>query len=224
MRPYSTVVPAYNAARTLPDTIQSILSQTAPCDDIVVVDDGSDDATPQIAADFGAPVKVVRQENRGPGAATNAGIAVARHSIIAFLDADDLWLPEKMASQLVHLPDDGKPAMCAGAMQTFHHAEGPGHLLDIRPGATRSTLAVTRVTADAVGALTDPPGGRGDLIDWLARAREIGVSLYVSTEVLALRRILPGSLSYGRDPARDRGYLEVARQAMLRRKAREGQK
>ncbi|RWF52772.1 MAG: glycosyltransferase family 2 protein, partial [Mesorhizobium sp.] len=60
-------------------------------------------------------------------------------------------------------------------------------------------------------------GGRGEMIDWIARVREAGFALDMLDEVLALRRIRPGSLSYGRDAARDRGYLEVVRAAMLRR-------
>ncbi|RUW66604.1 glycosyltransferase family 2 protein, partial [Mesorhizobium sp. M4B.F.Ca.ET.049.02.1.2] len=63
----------------------------------------------------------------------------------------------------------------------------------------------------------DPPGGRGEMIDWIARVREAGFALDMLDEVLALRRIRPGSLSYGRDAARDRGYLEVVRAEMLRR-------
>jgi hypothetical protein len=67
--------------------------------------------------------------------------------------------------------------------------------------------------------MIDPPGNRGETIDWLARARETGFRLEMLPDVLVLRRIISGSLSHGRDIAKDRGYLMVARRAMERRKA-----
>ena len=78
-------------------------------------------------------------------------------------------------------------------------------------------MMIRREVAETVGSIVDPPGGRGEMIDWIARAREAGLTLDMLDEALALRRIRPGSLSYGRDPARDRGYLQVARLAMQRR-------
>lgn len=77
-------------------------------------------------------------------------------------------------------------------------------------------MAIRRETADTIGPIRDPVGGRGEMVDWIARVREAGFRLDMLDDVLALRRIRPGSLSYGRD-IRDRGYLQVARQALLRR-------
>ncbi|RUY66189.1 glycosyltransferase family 2 protein, partial [Mesorhizobium sp. M7A.F.Ca.CA.001.05.1.1] len=76
---------------------------------------------------------------------------------------------------------------------------------------------VRQEVVQSVGPIIDPPGGRGEMIDWIARVREAGFLLAMLDDVLALRRIRPGSLSYGRDPARDRGYIQVARLAMQRR-------
>ena len=96
----SVVVPCHNAAPFIADTIQSILGQTRAVDEIVVVDDGSSDGSAAIAESFGEPVRVIRQPNRGECAARNRGVQEARGDIIAFLDADDLWHPEKIERQL----------------------------------------------------------------------------------------------------------------------------
>ena len=97
----SVVVPAYNAARTLPATIASIEAQTVRPLEILVVDDGSTDATVDAAGATGArDLRVISQANAGHAAARNTGIAAARGRYVAFLDADDVWLPEKLERQL----------------------------------------------------------------------------------------------------------------------------
>ena len=99
------VVPAYNAARTLPETLSSLLAQTFLDLEIVVVDDGSSDATAAIAAGFqhDPRVRLVRQRNRGLAGARNSGIAAATGDLIGFCDADDLWEPWKLQAHVRHL-------------------------------------------------------------------------------------------------------------------------
>lgn len=107
----SVVMPAYNARPYIEQAIRSILDQDYPCIEVLVVDDGSRDGTPEaVEAIFGDQVRVLRQKNGGPAAARNLGIRNARGSLLAFLDADDLWLPGKLAAQVRHLqahPDVG---------------------------------------------------------------------------------------------------------------------
>jgi glycosyltransferase involved in cell wall biosynthesis len=101
----SVVIPAYNAEGCVARAIDSVLAQTLPVDEIIVVDDGSRDATSDVAGRFGDPVRVLRQTNAGPAAARNHGVREARCEWIAFLDADDAWLPTKLECQAVHLGD-----------------------------------------------------------------------------------------------------------------------
>jgi glycosyltransferase involved in cell wall biosynthesis len=97
----SAVVPAYNAARTLRAAVESILLQTVGDIEVIVVDDGSEDDTAEVARAIADPrVRLVSQANGGASAARNAGIRSARGQYVAFLDADDLWLPHKLARQL----------------------------------------------------------------------------------------------------------------------------
>jgi len=108
----SVVVPLYNLREFVADAIESALAQTLPAEDVevVVVDDGSTDGGDRIARQYVPRVRYVRQENRGLSAARNAGIRISRAPFLAFLDADDRFLPEKLEAQLAVLaarPDVG---------------------------------------------------------------------------------------------------------------------
>ncbi len=99
----SAIIPAFNSAAFICDAVNSILRQSHPVDEIIVVDDGSSDGTADLISDFGNKVTCIRQENRGPSAARNRGIEQAKGDWIAFLDADDQWTPEKTEAQLAVL-------------------------------------------------------------------------------------------------------------------------
>ena len=101
----SVVIPAYNAAATLPDTLDSVLAQTYPHIEIVVVDDGSRDGTPDVLARYAPRVRGIRQVNGGLAAARNAGLAAAQGQFIALLDADDLCEPERIGAQVAFMVD-----------------------------------------------------------------------------------------------------------------------
>ncbi len=102
----SIVVPAFNAAATLSQTLQSLQAQTHPDYEIIVVDDGSQDTTPLIALEAARNdprIHVIRQANRGLAGARNSGIAAAKGAFIGFCDAGDIWAPEKLATHVRHL-------------------------------------------------------------------------------------------------------------------------
>jgi glycosyltransferase involved in cell wall biosynthesis len=112
----SVVVPAYNAETWLPFTLESACQQTLREIEILVVDDGSSDRTAEITREFSARdprVRLIHRKNGGVGAARNTGIAAARGRYVAPLDADDLWAPEKLASQVACLEAGGEQmGMC----------------------------------------------------------------------------------------------------------------
>jgi len=106
----SVVIPAFNSAATIAATLRSVAGQTHEALEIIVVDDGSTDATPETVEQFArgdARVRLVRQPNTGPSAARNTGIARATADLIAPLDADDLWHPTKLEKQLARLRQGG---------------------------------------------------------------------------------------------------------------------
>lgn len=108
----SVVIPVYNGENYLRLAIESVLSQTFQDFEIIVIDDGSKDATPDIAHSFGNRVRYVKQENAGVAAAVNHGISLARGRYFAWLSHDDFWAPEKLSSQVQALEHVDSPAVC----------------------------------------------------------------------------------------------------------------
>jgi glycosyltransferase involved in cell wall biosynthesis len=98
MNTVSVVIPAFNSAKYIGEAIQSVLEQTLVSFEVLVVDDGSTDDTAEVVQRY--PVQYFRQENAGPSAARNTGMTKAKGEFVAFLDSDDLWLPQKLAVQL----------------------------------------------------------------------------------------------------------------------------
>jgi glycosyltransferase involved in cell wall biosynthesis len=96
----SVVIPCYNGARFLRETLASVARQTSPAAEVIVVDDGSTDDSGAIAESFAPLVRVVRQPNRGESAARNRGIDLAAGDWVALLDADDVWEPQKLQRQV----------------------------------------------------------------------------------------------------------------------------
>src|SRR5690242_5171951 len=95
----SAVIPTYNHERYLPFALDGALRQTRPLDEIIIVDDGPKDQTRQLVARYGDQVRYIYQDNAGLSAARNAGMRAATGDWVAFLDADDGWLPDKIRWQ-----------------------------------------------------------------------------------------------------------------------------
>ncbi len=107
MSSISVIIPAYNREKLLPATLESILFQSLPASEIIIVDDGSTDRTAAVAESFGEPVRVIRQQNSGPAAARNRGFLDSRGEFIHFFDSDDLALPNKHEVQMKTLQESG---------------------------------------------------------------------------------------------------------------------
>lgn len=99
----SVIIPTYNRANHLQQALHSVIRQTAQPDEIIIVDDGSNDNTKTIVNDFPSNVKYLYQNNNGVSSARNSGIKQATGDFIAFLDSDDQWLPEKLEKQIAAL-------------------------------------------------------------------------------------------------------------------------
>lgn len=123
----SVVIPCYNAARTIAATLESVLAQSYRPIEVIVVDDGSSDRSVEIASSFAPAVTVVVQENGGPASARNEGIRRSRGEFIAFVDADDLWHPEKLTAQVAEAVAAGEPALVFSAVERVRD-DGETHL------------------------------------------------------------------------------------------------
>src|SRR5256885_14948309 len=130
----SVVIPAHNAAPWLGDTVRSVLAQTYRDFEVIVVNDGSTDSTGTVTASFGQRIRCVEQPNQGLPAARNTGIRHARGDWIAFLDADDLWLKDKLERQMSVLTE----------AQNLTWVYCDAYMFDDATGATTSTLNAGR--------------------------------------------------------------------------------
>ena len=109
----SIVIPTFNRAAFLKEALDSILGQTTDDWELIVVDDGSTDTTAEVVAAFREPrIRYATQTRRGVAVARNCGVAMSHASMIAFLDSDDLWLPEKLENQLRFFGQNPNAAIC----------------------------------------------------------------------------------------------------------------
>jgi glycosyltransferase involved in cell wall biosynthesis len=219
----SVVIPAYNAEAYLAEAIDSVLPQWYTNTEIIVVDDGSTDGTGLVAQNYGGRVRYIRRKNGGIGAARNTGVEHAHGSLLAFLDADDLWTPEKLALQLAVMAAQPDVDLVFGHVVQFQSGDGvalPEGLAHPAPGFSAGTMLVRMESFHRVGPFTTD-FKLGEFIDWYARAKEIGL----------IERMLPGIVlrrryhesNTGRIRAGSRGdYARVLKAALDRRRAGSG--
>jgi len=145
----SIVIPTYNRARLVGRAIGSALPQMLPHDELIVVDDGSTDETPQVIAagfrDVGANVRYLRVDNGGAGRARNIGMREARHELVAFLDSDDEWLPGGLAVRRAVMQAMPQAVFC---MTDFDLLEPQGRV----PGGLAGWTGDVRAWDDIIGA------------------------------------------------------------------------
>jgi hypothetical protein len=138
------VVPTHNPGDLLIHTLQSIWRQTVSEVQLIVVDDGSSDGTPDLVRRLGQPVEVIEQSNQGVSAARNAGLKLARAPYVAFLDQDDIWHPRHLERQMLHL--EARPDVAAVACPYWFWHSGPDglHHMPEWPSDPGANICVTR--------------------------------------------------------------------------------
>ena len=195
----SCIVPVWNGERFLGQALASVFQQTLPPTEVFVVDDGSTDNSARIAQDFGQRVTLIQQANRGPGAARNVGVSASTGDWIAFLDADDLWLPTKLARQVDHL--GRAPAMdCCLTWMDLLYDEELGSPRDDRPpvsariGRHASSLLMHRTAFERVGPMNEELALRTEF-EWFGRFDKMGITSTVVEEVLTRRRLHRNNIS-----------------------------
>jgi glycosyltransferase involved in cell wall biosynthesis len=205
----SVVIPAYNAAAYLPTAIHSVLAQSFSDLEIIVVDDGSTDNTGEVVASFGSLIHYQRTYNSGPAAARNCGIVKSVGKYIAFLDADDWWLPHKLESQLRVLSQN--PGMAFVCSDWFNGETGEEPMVSGLSGykawerkasfdlmleenfVNTSTIVVEHEKLIKVGHFWESLRGAEDRHYWL-RLLLTG-DAFIVKEILAFRRFHPGNTS-----------------------------
>ena len=197
----SAIVAVYNGERFLGAALESIYAQDYQPIEVIVVDDGSEDGTARIARSLSG-VRYLFQENQGPAAARNAGIAVAGGEFVAFLDHDDLMAPNKLRLQVGFLQDHPEVG-CVLTRQAIFLEPGTvrppwlqrDSILGDLGGVQPLSALVRRTVFERVGLL-DPAYRLAEGTEWFARVREAGVKIALLPEVLLYRRVHGSNLSY----------------------------
>jgi len=145
---FSVVIPTYNRAALLRQNLISVFAQQFTRYEVIVVDDGSSDESESVVNAFGCRIKFLRQQNRGPGAARNLGINVARGEFVAFLDSDDVWFPWTLQNFHQLAQRDSKPGFIIGSLVNFCEAAGLPSVCE--------TKAVFREYPDYLAAAQSP--------------------------------------------------------------------
>lgn len=223
----SVVIPVYNGARYLNAAIQSVLAQTKAPREIILVDDGSTDDSAMViqkaAASAPLPLRYAPQANQGTASARNRGIEQATCPLIAFLDQDDLWLPEKLSRQCELLRRHPAAGYSITHVELLLDNDGPpppwlraGWLAGPQPVFLPSCMLVRRRTLQEIGVF-DPALRNGSDTDWFARARGAGVAVAIADEVLVRYRVHGANQSqFGRENQRE--YFEIVRKALQRKR------
>jgi glycosyltransferase involved in cell wall biosynthesis len=232
---FSVVIPLHNKARSVCSTIASVMNQTCADYEVIVVDDGSTDGSPEaVTAAFGDRVTLVRQANKGVSSARNAGISMARGKFVALLDADDMWDPGFL-STILEMIDTYPEARVFGTRYRYQTASST-YLLEKTPmdgyfdyfGNEKrfcaSTVAIARGCFEKAGMFNEALSRGEDLDMWERLA--VSHKIAVTTKVLATYRMdaenractrpldLDKTYMYNRESirrvvdSRHRGYLE----------------
>lgn len=222
----SVVIPVRDGAAYVAAALDSIRGQTTPPTEIVVVDDGSRDATPDVLSHYAGAVRVVRQERLGMGQALNRGLDEAKGSIIGFCDADDLWAPRKQEHQLACLANEPDCSAVGGLVAQFVSPEAHAATAHLRVDETPTAAALLgalllrRAAIDRVGPF-DTTTSFVTAVDWIARARATGLAIVMLDEVVLRRRVHGANLTVTNPAEHHQGLLRALRAQHRRRRGAE---
>ena len=213
------IIPVWNGERFLAEAIESVLSQTYPPHEVIVVDDGSTDGSKDVAKRFGVSVKYYFQERSGAAAARNRGADLAEGDFIAFLDADDIWVKDKLAWQMKSFEDHPELDMVFGNVRQFHsRASGivDSEESEIIPGYVPGTMVIKRDSFFRAGKFSTQ-WRVGEFIDWYSRAEEIGLKSLLLPSVILMRRIHDSNMGI-RERASRVDYVKIVKASLDRRR------
>lgn len=188
----SSIIPVFNGARYVVEAISSILAQTYPHVEMLVVDDGStDDTATRVRSAYDEKIRYLVQAHGGASLARNTGIRHASGELLAFLDADDLWYPEKLLVQIEMINRQPNLDMVFGHYTEFVSPElvaASQPDSDPIPGYSSGTMLIKHEAFDRVGDFATQ-WQIGEFVDWYARAMEVGLRAEMMPHAVLRRRI-----------------------------------
>jgi glycosyltransferase involved in cell wall biosynthesis len=229
----SVIIPVYNCEKYLAEAIESVLAQAHRPIEIIVVDDGSSDRSAEVARSFPEIIRYYYQRNSGSGVARNTGVQKAQGSLLAFLDADDLWVKERLSLQMPTLEADPAPDMVFGHVSQFFSPDLDQAMRKKvacpdgkMPGYHVGTLLIRRETFLHVG-LFNPALQCGEFLDWSFRAKERGLKELLLPDVLMKRRIHASNMGIVKSNTRTDNshadYIKVLKASLDRRRKKDSQ-
>ena len=221
----SVVIGVYNCATYLGQAIESVLGQTYPQVELIVVDDGSDDGSGEVARRYLPSLRVVYQPRAGMGAARNRGVEIAQGGFLAFLDGDDVFRPDKLERQMGAFDRDPELEVVFGHVKEFlspdldesvaRRLRRPAERI---PGHFAAAMLIRRAAFDHVGLFaTTLKVGVG--LDWFARATEQGLKSLMLDGIVMERRLHLNNTGLRERDARLQ-YVQVVKAALDRRRKR----
>lgn len=220
------VIPVFNGERYLRETLESVFAQTHGKLEVIVVDDGSTDASAEIAS-ADARLTCLRQANAGHAAARNRGLSAATGDYVSFVDADDLWHREKLERQLARFDMRAEAGVVFTWLENFWSPDADPSARPSQtafravPGYTSVTMLARRELFARVGSF-DESLSHGNDRDWFCRAAEQGVVLEMMTDVLVQRRLHASNRSAALGNNSRAEYLRILKASLDRRRAASG--
>jgi glycosyltransferase involved in cell wall biosynthesis len=216
----SVVIAVYNAEAYIAEAIESVLGQTIPPDEVIVIDDGSTDGTRDVLGRFGDRIVVHTQSNSGQAIAVNKALTIARGELIGFCDADDLWTPRKLELQLALLERQGDVEAVFGKVEQFVSADVPDAQRErlkpavaIMPGELKQCMLIRRAALDRAGPF-DESLPATFFIAWLGRAKQNGLRSAHVDDIVVRRRLHLGNGGRTHTDAQNRETLLALRKAI----------
>ncbi|MFT4847770.1 MAG: glycosyltransferase involved in cell wall biosynthesis [Sediminicola sp.] len=219
----AVVIPSFNQGKYISEAIESIIQQSHPVDEILVVDDASIDDTCQIIKNKFPQVRLlINNTNRGPSYSRNYGIESSTSDLITFLDADDLWPEDKIQWQYDYLIQNSTIDMVAGYGDYFfsekvskndlrrHYLEGKPHF-----NAYLGSFLIKRSVFDRVG-MFDVEMRLSEDQDWFMRTREAGVALKIKENISLRKRVHDANTTDGLS-FKNSGFIQALRNSIRRR-------
>ncbi len=219
----SVIIPVYNSEQYLEDSIKSVLAQSYQPLEIIIVNDGSSDNSERVARKFAQQTAYFFQSNLGAAAARNHGIKKSNGDFLSFLDADDLWEPDKIRKQMDILGKDADLDMVFGNVFQFISPDIKSVSkikLDetdkILPGYVPGTILIRKEAFLKVG-LFSTEWKIGEFIDWYLKAIETELSHFMLSEILMRRRIHSSNLGIRLKDTRT-DYVKILKSSLDRRR------
>ena len=220
----SIIMPVYNGEKYVNQSLESLFKDVYRPIEVIAVDDGSSDNTAHIIGQY-ENVRYVYQVKEGVASARNKGIAVSRGAIIAFLDCDDIWQPDRLTATVSYFQQHPEIGYVLGKQMMFVEPGcdvppwvKPEWLKEPQDASNTGVLVARRVTFDRVGLFNMDIGGEDT--EWLVRASEAGVPMARLSEVVLHRRIHGENLSIQMLKMRKTNLMKIARESILRRQER----